>query len=120
MKTQLPFARADSPVHSPAAATPIISWSRWISSWGCAMIILMVGGGRRAAGHLVMVTGMVEKLFDEDHQEAFGFPAPGQSFFIGVELTLQTKAGNPGRAPLSCSGGGSVKTTLLRNPHGKE
>ncbi|MDZ7598380.1 MAG: hypothetical protein U5J82_08845 [Desulfobacterales bacterium] len=45
-------------------------------------------GGRRAAGHLVMVTGMVENLFDEDYEEEFGFPAPGQSFFIGVELTL--------------------------------
>lgn len=36
----------------------------------------------------VMVTGMVENLFDEDYEEEFGFPAPGQSFFIGVELTL--------------------------------
>jgi outer membrane cobalamin receptor len=35
-----------------------------------------------------MVNGMAKNLFDEDYEETFGFSAPGQSFFIGVELTL--------------------------------
>lgn len=36
----------------------------------------------------VFVSGGVENLFDQEYEEDFGFPAPGQTFFISVEMTI--------------------------------
>jgi len=46
-------------------------------------------------------------------RSAIGFPAPGQSFLIGVEVTLYPKPDDlAGRAPFKCNGGVSQKSNF--------